>query len=202
MIQNHTEKQPAEGAQASNVADNHIMTFISQNWFKLAIVVVLLIAAVSIAPLFGQQKPQQDNSLALQNQCAERAATFYKQNGYADGTQGYANVYTNHWNGKLSKCFIQINTTSLNDDFLTIDVFDAMEGKHYAMYMGHNSCDPVMFDPKKCQLDAGHIWLDGNDMRTPADYTIGFQGIAVGPGVGDENTLKQFLTQIQPFMSD
>lgn len=103
----------------------------------------------------------------------------------------------------MGKCFIQINSTSTKDDFESIDVFDAFEGKHYAAYIGHNICDAaITHKPTKCQLDTGNIWFDGNDTRNPSDYHVGFQGIAVGPGVGDENTQKQFLEHILPLMTE
>lgn len=147
--------------------------------------------------------PKAAAEIELQTKCADRAIAFYRQGSYEDKSQGFSSFYTNHWNRKLGKCFIQINSTSVKDDFASVDVFDALEGKHYAAYIGHNICDPaIMSNPKKCQLDSGNIWFDGNDTRNPADYHVGFQGIAVGPGVGDENTQKQFLEHIQPFMTE
>jgi len=182
--------------------------FIKNNWFKIAIVVILVVGGIYyFATLSQKQEAKENSDLALQTQCADRAAVFYKQGGYEKDTQGFSSFYTNHWNKKLGKCFIQITSTSLNNDgFVTMDLFDAFEGKHYAVYMGHNSCDPaslvVLGKPKLCQLDSGSVWLDGNDTRNPADYHVGFEGIANGPGTGDENTQKQFLDHIQHFMND
>jgi hypothetical protein len=95
----------------------------------------------------------------------------------------------------------------VNDDFLIIDLIDALEGKTYADFSGHNICDPTVLTMSnqkltKCQLDAGNIWFDGDSTRNPADYHVGFQGYAVGPGIGDENTQKQFLEHIKPFMTE
>ena len=69
--------------------------------------------------------------------------------------------------------------------------------------MGHNNCNDVTTGAKnKCQLDSGNIWFDGDDTRNPPDYQVGFQGVAIGPGVGDENTQKQFLDHVQSLMSE
>jgi hypothetical protein len=147
---------------------------------------------------------EQDKDLWQRNkECADRAAIFYKQGKHDDNSKEFSIFYTNHWNKKMGKCFIQINSTSMKDDFVTIDIFDAFEGKQYALYMGHNICDAVFTgNPKTCQLDSGSIWFDGNNTRNPPDYHVGFQGITVGPGVGDKNTQKQFLNHIQPLMTE
>ena len=180
--------------------------FLKQNWFKLAIVIILVAFGFYYFSTSSQKKEATENlnnDIALQTKCADRATSFYKQGGYEDSSQGFSSFYTNHWDKKLGKCFVQVNSTSMKDDFSSIDVFDAFGGKHYAVYIGHNICDVAITDnPKKCQLDSGNIWFDGNDTRNPADYHVGFQGIAVGPGVGDENTQKQFLEHIQPFMNE
>jgi len=183
--------------------------FIKENWFKLAVIIILIAFGIYYFVISSQKREATEklnNDVALQTKCADKAAFFYKQGGYEDSSQGFSSFYTNHWNKKLGKCFVQVNSTSMKDDFTSIDVFDAFEGKHYAMYIGHNSCDPMALlvynDPKKCQLDSGNIWYDGNDTKNPADYHVGFQGVAIGPGVGDENTQKQFLEHIQPFMTE
>jgi hypothetical protein len=185
------------------------MTWLKENWFKISIIVILVVVAVYyfVTSSHRQELSKNlDNDIAMQTKCADRAALFYKQGDYEDNPQGFSNSYINHWNKKLGKCFVQINSSSIKDDSVSIDVFDAFEGKHYAMYMGHNFCDSaslvVLNDPKRCQLDSGSIWFDGNDTRNPADYHVGFEGIANGHGVGDANTQKQFLEHIESLMND
>ncbi len=181
--------------------------FIKENWFRISIVVILIVGGVYY---FNTLPHKQDageninNDIAMQKNCADRAALFYKQGGYGDSSQAWTNSYINHWNNKLGKCFIQITGLSMTDSgFSFIDIFDAFEGKHYAMYIGHNICNvTITNDPKRCQIDGGSIWFDGNDAKQPADYHVGFEGLANGPGVGDENTQKQFLEHVWPFMND
>ncbi|MCX6763153.1 MAG: hypothetical protein NTZ97_00235 [Candidatus Moranbacteria bacterium] len=145
---------------------------------------------------------QQINNLDLQAKCSDMASKYFISKGYktSDGFD-----YKNHYNSKLNKCFILISTSSDNNN-LFIDLYDAVEGKHYASYLGHFNCDPVVLsmtnDSKKCQLDSGNIWNDGNDTRSPADITVGFRGLMNGDSSGDENTKKQFMDAVQPFMND
>lgn len=176
--------------------------FIKENKITATILVILL-AAIG-AYFYSKQSGRSADDFTLQAKCADRAAVFYKQGGYGDDSQVWTDSYINHWNGKLGKCFIQITGLSLKDSgFSFIDIYDAFEGKHYATYMGHYDCSDVMAETKnKCQLDSGSIWFDGNDARNPADYHVGFQGIAVGPGVGDAHTQKQFLEHAQIFMNE
>jgi hypothetical protein len=184
--------------------------FLKQNWFKLAIVTVAAFGVCYFITLSQKREAIENlnNDIALQAKCADRAASFYKQGGYEkEPKQGFSNsYYISHWNKKLGKCFVQITSISPDGDLTSIDVFDAFEGKHYAFYTGHNFCDPAFLtlagNPKKCQFDSGSIWFDGNDTRVPADYHVGFQGFAVGPDVGDQNTQKKFLDHIQPFMTE
>src|SRR5262249_179511 len=110
--------------------------------------------------------------------------------------------YKNHFNSKLNKCFVLVSEYLLKDDFRTIDLYDAAEGSRYATYNGHNICDvSITKNPKRCALDSGKVWLDGNDSRNPADFTTGFRGLLYGGGSGDENTQKTFLDHVQPFMT-
>lgn len=153
--------------------------------------------------LAQQQKP---NDLELQAKCSDMAKNYFVGRGYKDG-DGFTFDYINHFNAKLNKCFIQISSYSPNDDARFIDVYDAVEGKHYASYNGHNICDPAILamtntNLNKCRVDSGNIWLDGNDTKSPPDIQVGFQGLLNGPGEGDKDTQKQFLARIQSFMSE
>lgn len=98
---------------------------------------------------------------------------------------------------------------AFKDDFTTLDLYDAVEGRHYATYNGHNTCKAfITKNPNKCMLDSGSIWFDGDDSRQPADFTVGWRGLLNGggagdkdTGLGDENTQKAFLDRVRGFMS-
>ncbi len=172
--------------------------FIKENWFKICFLVLLIIILITL-------KSELKNNYSLERKCTERADFFYKQGDYAN-QDGFSSFYINHWNKKLEKCFIEITTTSLNSNgFESIDVFDAFEGKHYGSFIGHSNCDPlslkVINQPKRCQLDSGNIWFDGNDAKNSSDYHVGFGGLLNG-GIGDENTLKEFLVHIENYMNN
>ena len=175
--------------------------WIKENKITTSIIIILVIVAGVI--YFSKQSTKTGNDISLQTKCSDMAEKYFVSRDYKS-SDGFD--YKNHFNSKLNKCFILISFYDANSDFLSIDLYDTVEGNHYAMYIGHNSCDPVALsiynNPKKCQLDSGSIWFDGNDTRNPVDYHVGFQGIAVGSSVGDENTQKQFLDHIQPFMNE
>lgn len=150
-----------------------------------------------------------DDQLTAQANCAELAHRNLVAHGFKqeDGPNGDTVNYENHFNSKLRKCFVLVRSYSPNDDFLTIDLYDAVEAKHYATFNGHSSCDPEVLaisgqNPKKCDLDSGQIWFDGNDAKNPADFTVGFRGLRYGGGSGDATTQKTFLDHVQPFMSE
>ncbi len=140
-------------------------------------------------------------ALNLQIQCSEVASKFVTSRGWKISDPNV--TYKNHFNSKQKKCFVLISDYSTKDDFLAIDLYDAVEGSRYATFNGHQICDIVITgNPKKCALDSGHIWFDGNDTRNPADLVVGFRGLLYGGGSGDEKTLKAFLDNIKPFMSE
>lgn len=178
--------------------------YIKENKIATAIIVILVIAFGMV--YFYKQTPKTETNLSLQTKCSDMALKFFNEHGYkTDNANG--DTYTNHYNSKLNKCFILLSSYMVNDDFLIIDLIDVLEGKTYADFSGHNICDPTVLTMSnqklnKCQLDAGNIWFDGDSTRSPADYHVGFQGYAVGPGIGDENTQKQFLEHVQPFMNN
>jgi hypothetical protein len=81
--------------------------------------------------------------------------------------------YKSHFNAKLNKCFVFISDYDIKNDISLLNVFDAVEGKHYAEFDGH-----------------------------PSDFTVGFRGLRFGGGAGDENTQQTFRDHVQPFMND
>ncbi len=144
-----------------------------------------------------------DNSkqqaLAEQTECAAIANRFLVARGWkaSDGSD-----YENHFNLRLNKCFVLVSGYLPNQDFRTIDLYDAVEGRHYATYNGHSICDEAITkNPKKCAMDSGSLWFDGDDSRTPADFTVGFRGLLYGGGAGDEHTQKAFLDRVRAFMA-
>lgn len=176
------------------------------NWFKgsillLFFVVILLILNINIISPSSSRL----NNFDLQSKCSNLAKKYFDDKGYKidDGFD-----YKNHYNLVLNKCFILISSYSMKDDFITMDLYDAVGGNRYATFNGHNNCDPrvlsllVPSDLKKCQLDSGSIWINGNDMKE-ADIVVGFEGFLNGNGIGNENTLKQFMEKIdQGFMTN
>jgi hypothetical protein len=142
---------------------------------------------------------------ALQEKCSETASKFFSSSAGYKNADGFD--YKNHFNSKLNKCFILVSSylhkANAYADFSSIDLYDAVEGKRYAQYNGHFICDVALTkNPRKCIVDSGRIWFDGNDTRNPPDFTVGFRGLLYGGGAGDENTQKTFLDHIQPFMSE
>jgi hypothetical protein len=139
-------------------------------------------------------------ALSSQDKCADIANRFLSNRRY-ERTDGFE--YQSHFNAKLNRCFVFVSDYEIKGDLLSLDLFDAAEGKHYAWYHGHNICDvSITHDPRKCLLDSGNIWFDGNDTKTPADFITGFRGLRFGGGAGDENTQRTFRDHIEPFMSD
>jgi hypothetical protein len=169
--------------------------WIKENKITTAIVVALIILLGFVfLKRTGKQTADDTKDVVLQARCADEAAKYFARKGYADGFD-----YKNHFNSKLSKCFILISSYDPNIGMVYVDLYDALEQKHYASYIGYNDCGTAAV---KCRLNSGNVWLDGNDAKNPADYHVGFQGVAAGSGVGDENTQKQFMDHIQPFMND
>jgi hypothetical protein len=141
-------------------------------------------------------------ALTLQTECSEMASKYFARAGGNEKRKGLVD-YRNHFNSKLKKCFILVSGYLPNDDFVTIGLYDAVEGRHYATFNGHSICNAAITgNPKKCVVDSGSIWFDGNDSRNPADFTVGFRGLLYGGGAGDENTQKTFLDHVEAFMSE
>ena len=188
------------------------MNFIKGNWFKLIIAIVLLAVGaaaiyyfVVLLPRQQQQASSAASNLALQTQCADAASKYFTSNK-GEAIAGINVSYQDHFDSQLNKCFILISSYAPNDDFLTIDLYDALGGQHYASFSGHQTCDPATLaithqDSNKCELDAGNIWANGDDTSS-STYQVGWSGILHGGQTGDWNTLPQFMAHIQPYMSN
>jgi hypothetical protein len=170
--------------------------------FWTALVVITTIAIGAIAYLLNRLSvsEQLNSQNTLDAKCAQWASTYYKNAGLPGASAGAASSYENHWNGKLRKCFVKITQTMINDNFISFDIYDALEGKRYALYIGHQICSPGIVDPKTCQLDSGQIWLSGDDTKDP-DYQFGFRG-AQAHHIGDADTQRDFLEHIRPLMTN
>ena len=71
---------------------------ITANWFKLAILAILLVLGLSVI-LMVNNKIVDESEKNSQIKCADMAASYFKD------IYGYSK-YTNHWNMRLKKCFI------------------------------------------------------------------------------------------------
>lgn len=148
---------------------------------------------------FALTDKSKQQALVEQTECAASARRFLVSRGWKPGV---GDDYENHFNSRLNKCFVLVSSYLLNEDFRTFDLYDAVEGKHYAMYNGHNICDATITrNPRRCAMDSGSIWFDGDDSRAPADFTVGFRGMRYGGGAGDEGTQKAFLDRARDFMN-
>lgn len=184
---------------------------------KIALAVVLVVAlilgwtAFSLnASLQRQAEQVQTLTTALadksrkeawtqQTECSAMADKFLAGIGWKSDSGSY---HESHFNSKLNKCFVLVSESLPKDDFRSFDLYDAVGGGHFAMYIGHDVCDVAFLkDPKHCEMDSGTIWSDGNDRGNP-DFRFGFRGIFNGGGAGDEKTQKAFLDKVkQAFMS-
>ncbi len=172
---------------------------IALGWRALVMQNTINQQATHIETLNAASTRTQQQAFALQNACAASAQKFLSSRGWKMELGG---SYENHFNSRLNKCFVLVSEYLMGDDFRTLELYDAVEGKRYATYNGHNICEvAITRNPTKCVLDSGSIWFDGDDSRSPADFTVGFRGLLNGGGKGDEKTQKTFLDHLRSFMS-
>ena len=94
-------------------------------------------------------------SFDLQERCARQATQEYKRQGYA--THQMAD-FTNHYNSKLNKCFMQIQDTDSNSVRGTIitskQLSDAFEGKVYGNYIWNTEKNKKFWEvpPLECTV--------------------------------------------------
>ena len=163
----------------------------------------LLLIFLAAIVLAGCTSKNSTANLESQKSCAEMAQKFVTE--HQDNSPWFTFTSTNHFNSKQNKCFVLEQASNPDGDYLSFDLYDALEGKHYAMFVGHSICDSTTLaitnEPKKCQLDWGVVWLNGDDTWTP-DVRVGFVWAANWAGMWDENTQKQFMEAIKSFMND
>ena len=77
-------------------------------------------------------KSESTKLLDLDERCSENAQKFIITKKY----ESENTVFVNHWNRKLSKCFIEIGTleSTENGFVVTRDLKDVLEGKPYASF--------------------------------------------------------------------
>jgi hypothetical protein len=179
------------------------------------IATVSAIVLLGVLWQFGQHQQQEidelkkalsdrstQNAVAQQTACADAAHEFMARHGER-AEAGFAVSYTNHYNTRLKKCFILVSMWLSAVDAQTLEVYDAIEARRYAMYNGHNLCEaPPLGITRACRYDTGEFWFDGNDERRP-DVIIGATPpIWGGGGSGDDHTQQQFRDRIRPFMTE
>jgi len=82
-----------------------------KNWFKLAVIVILL---VTIAVWFHftlseKEQQKQVNNINLQERCASNAKSFFNENWQSADSNDILLDYQNHYNTKLNECYVLIN---------------------------------------------------------------------------------------------
>lgn len=165
---------------------------------KLSLPVTIIIASLILGGFYfiTQSSKQKNDDVNLSIQCSKQAQSFY--DWYNGEVTKSSLAYENHFNNKLNKCFVLVyGGDSSGSDYSYIDLYDATEKKHYAMYVGHNYCSMGSLlaenNPKKCELDSGRIWSNGIDSTEPDIIT---------KQPGGENTKTEFLNLIKSFMND
>jgi hypothetical protein len=121
-----------------------------------------------------QNSTPETPSFELQSKCADAAARAFKQTGYNDTDNA---GFTDHFNGKLQKCFMTVKASVWNraDGTVTVskNVYDAMEFKQYGEYLWTSDkvkkrwevlpllCDGTAIDGsyKKCSSEGEFVSL-------------------------------------------
>lgn len=164
--------------------------WLKQNWFKVGMLVLIGLFAIQYSI---SSRGNSANDFNLQIQCADEAAKYFANEGYGE-IHGLSVEYKNHFNSKLGKCLILISNFDPGTGTTIINLYDALESKHYAAFFGNNIlCYPTAIDIKECLGNHGAIWLDGNDGKSP-DFSIDQSDI--------KDSQEKFMGYIQSFMSN
>jgi hypothetical protein len=121
--------------------------------YILYVVIPVILIGVILIIWESSNKQTQQESLALQSECANQSQTFYN-NYTSEQIQNISQMfpaeaaemtytYTDHYNGALNKCFILINRQEGLVGENRIELFDAFENKEYALY----DMDPAVKGP-------------------------------------------------------
>ncbi len=130
---------PIERQTSKNLVIITTMKFIERNWFKITIAIAVLVVALSIG-YYSKQQVKESN-IYLQTQCSNQAEKAFKDIGFPQKGD-VSELYTPHYNQKLNKCFIEIDTST--QDGIWNELYDANELKIYAS-IGETSFNPETF---------------------------------------------------------
>jgi hypothetical protein len=108
-----------------------------------------------------EQLQQQRRTMNLESQekCADGARKSYLADGWDKAKANTLNSYTNHYNEKLNRCFIEVVSTQITPStgriFTSRQVSDAFEGRLYsAIYINKTKEDPPGSLPVfQCELN-------------------------------------------------
>jgi len=107
-----------------------------------SLLLALFFTIVIVSPVNAQ------STLALQEKCAAGAKRFFFENGYKfDETFGYfksVSNYTSHYNKKLDKCFLRIDSMNTQKNrkgefFQYHYLYDVFEEKEYGAFCFDNT---------------------------------------------------------------
>ena len=121
-----------------------------------AVLVLLFVVhsqSVAIKGLQATAAASQTPSLELQGRCAKQAAEVFKQEGYKAGDMA---DFTNHYSGKMARCFVIISATRVDGNVSSVDknLSDAFEGKTYGSYTWINREHKKYWEvaPSECKV--------------------------------------------------
>lgn len=130
---------------------------------KITVIVIVLIvlfvifyfSGLSLKDSITNTAIQDTTNMALQEKCADQALRMFNQAGYKNNELA---GQTNHYNKKLNKCFIEIQSTDVNTSSGMIWIYrtlhDAYEGKIYGEYSWHTEKDKKYWEvpPYTCSM--------------------------------------------------
>lgn len=100
-----------------------LIKFIKKNWFKISILIGVIIISVSISFYFLKILPNRQrlkDTISYQDKCSAQSRIAYKVLTSLDpssdsNTNGISYSFENHYNSKLHKCFLLITTSSWDE---------------------------------------------------------------------------------------
>jgi hypothetical protein len=149
------------------------MTSSYNGWQRIGIVVwVVGFIVVTAVDAFGEPNKVE---YELRERCGKRAQEVWKRDfGDQDTkTRHVVSVYENHYNSKLNKCFLAVNTSVTEDNKVTQErkLYDVDENKTYARYSSDGpflTCTIYIGNAKR-QCGSELQWLDLIQIYIP-DY--------------------------------
>ena len=122
--------------------------WLKENWFKVGILISLFVLSISFFYQHSPSLPEKSTvtksqlvferksakeDLALQKGCSEAAENLFNKTDFKDNKMA---GFTNHYNKKLNKCFIEVTSTTVQgkSSFTYRALFDVYENKMYGEY--------------------------------------------------------------------